>query len=135
MLCKDINFLNKDTCKCKDLEIVSFSGFPSSFTGFDKPHVLILIIRIFGKNIQSYFTISAANDMTLFLAWLHFKTNSLFHLFFYLVLLHLLEMSWQKVSFIVHNHKSLEFFWCLLKLHKKYAIAFSTDIYSIWNMF
>ena len=62
MLCKDINFLNKDTCKCKDLEIVSFSGFPSSFTGFDKPHVLILIIRIFGKNIQSYFTISAAND-------------------------------------------------------------------------
>ena len=61
-------FLNTDTCTCKDLEIVSFSGFPSSFTGFDKPHVLILIIRIFGKNIQSYFTISAANDMTLFLA-------------------------------------------------------------------
>lgn len=61
-------FYNTDTCACKDLEIVSFSGFPSSFTGFDKPHVLILIIRIFGKNIQSYFTISAANDMSLFLA-------------------------------------------------------------------
>lgn len=61
-------FYNTDTCACKDLEIVSFSGFPSSFTGFDKPHVLILIIRIFGKNIQSYSTISAANDMTLFLA-------------------------------------------------------------------
>lgn len=59
-------FYNTDTCACKDLEIVSFSGFPSSFTGFDKPHVLILIIRIFGKNIQSYSTISAANDMTVF---------------------------------------------------------------------
>ena len=46
-------FYNTDTCTCKDLEIVSFSEFLSSFTGFDKPHVLILIIRIFGKNILS----------------------------------------------------------------------------------